>query len=80
MVRHIYDSTRCHKPGNSKSAYINCNQHRIHISYGNSYDTGNEESKCNDNKYVYKYSGRTIVIDFPVNLKYNVEAPQRQSS
>jgi len=51
MVTHIYDSTRCHKQGNSKSAYINCNQHRIHISYGTSYDTGNEESKCNDNKY-----------------------------
>jgi hypothetical protein len=26
MVRHIYDSTRRHKPGNSQSAYNNCHK------------------------------------------------------
>lgn len=29
---------------------------------------------------LYKYSGKTIVTDFPLNLKYTVEASQRRSS
>jgi hypothetical protein len=41
---------------------INFHKHRIHFSYGTSYDTGDEESQSNDNKYALQVICFIIII------------------